>query len=79
MHRHDGSGSWGDRGLDGSGSMVMVSRWQSTKMGVAPVWMMAFAVAQKVIGVVMTSSPGPTPDATIARCRAAVHEEVASA
>ena len=33
----------------------------STNTGVAPVWMMVLAVAQKVSGVVITSSPGPTP------------------
>lgn len=36
-------------------------------------------VAQKVIGVVMTSSPGCTPDASKERCSAAVHEFSATA
>ncbi len=40
----------------------------STKTGVAPVWTITFAVAGQVIGVVITSSPGPTPSATSARC-----------
>src|SRR5918999_1585066 len=40
---------------------------------------MTFAVAGHVIGVVITSSPGPTPSATSARCMAAVPEETASA
>src|SRR5690606_20220967 len=42
--------------------------------GVAPAWMMAFAVAQNVSGVVMTSSPAPMPAASSDRCSAAVHE-----
>ena len=45
----------------------------------APVWTTAFAVAQNVIGVVMTSSPGPTPDTSMARCKAAVQELTATA
>jgi hypothetical protein len=31
----------------------------SAKTGVAPVWMIALAVAQNVNGVVITSEPGP--------------------
>ena len=50
----------------------------STKTGVAPVWTITFAVAGQVIGVVITSSPGPTPSATSARCIAAVPEATAS-
>src|SRR5574341_879077 len=57
-----------------AGSMLNVSRSTSTKTGRAPVWMTAFAVAQKVIGVVMTSWPGPTPETTMERWSAAVHE-----
>ena len=51
----------------------------STKTGVAPVWTTTFAVAGQVIGVVITSSPGPIPSATRVRCIAAVPEETASA
>ena len=51
----------------------------SANTGVAPVWTITFAVAGHVIGVVITSSPGPTPSATSARCIAAVPEETASA
>ena len=40
---------------------------------------MTFAVAGHVIGVVITSSPGPTPSASSERCIAAVPEETASA
>jgi hypothetical protein len=36
---------------------------------------MQFAVAGHVIGVVTTSSPGPTPCASSATCSAAVHDE----
>ena len=50
----------------------------STKTGVAPVWTITFAVAGQVIGVVITSSPGPIPSATSARCIAAVPEATAS-
>ena len=51
----------------------------SAKTGVAPVWTITFAVAGQVIGVVITSSPGPTPSATSARCIAAVPDATASA
>src|ERR687898_1479228 len=51
----------------------------STKTGVAPAWTTTFAVAGQVIGVVITSSPGPIPSATRVRCIAAVPEETASA
>ena len=44
----------------------------SAKTGVAPAWTITFAVAGHVIGVVITSSPGPTPSASSARCSAAV-------
>ena len=40
---------------------------------------MTFAVAGHVIGVVITSSPGPTPSARSDRCIAAVPEETATA
>src|SRR5436309_3273700 len=49
----------------------------SAKTGVAPVCTITFAVAGHVIGVVITSSPGPTPRATRARCIAAVPDETA--
>ena len=47
--------------------------------GVAPQCSMTFAVATKVSGVVITSSPGPTPRALSARCNAAVPEFVPTA
>ena len=47
-----------------AGSMFSVSGSMSASTGVAPAWMMALTVAQKVSGVVMTSSPGPTPEAS---------------
>ena len=43
------------------GSMLRVSGCTSQKTGVAPQWTMTLAVEAKVIGVVMTSSPRPTP------------------
>ena len=42
-----------------AGSMFRSSAFTSTKTGVAPQWTTTFAVAGQVIGVVMTSSPGP--------------------
>ena len=42
-----------------SGSMLRSPARTSTKTGVAPVWTITFAVAGQVIGVVITSSPGP--------------------
>ena len=62
-----------------SGSMFRSESRTSAKTGVAPVWTITFAVAGHVIGVVITSSPGPTPSATSARCIAAVPDETASA
>ncbi len=35
----------------------------STNTGTAPCWIAALAVAMKVYGVVITSSPGPMPNA----------------
>ena len=62
-----------------SGSMFRSVSRTSAKTGVAPVWTITFAVAGQVIGVVITSSPGPIPSATSARCMAAVPDETASA
>src|SRR5262249_38517728 len=47
--------------------------------GVAPQCSITLAVATKVSGVVITSSPGPTPRPASARWSAAVHEFVATA
>ena len=41
------------------GSMFRSSAFTSTKTGVAPQWTTTFAVAGHVMGVVITSSPGP--------------------
>src|SRR5439155_2902515 len=49
----------------------------SANTGVAPAWRITFAVAGHVIGVVITSSPGPTPSASSERWRAAVPEATA--
>src|SRR4051812_23402595 len=57
--------------------MFRSSSRTSAKTGVAPAWTMTFAVAGHVIGVVITSSPGPTPSASSARCIAAVPEATA--
>lgn len=61
-----------------AGSMFRSSRI-STKTGVAPTRATTFAVAAKVIEVVITSSPGPTPAARRARWRPAVAELRATA
>ena len=53
----------GDRGLrPRAGSRLQVAGSMSAKTGVAPACTITLAVAQNVSGVVMTSSPGPTPD-----------------
>ena len=63
-----------------SGSMFMVAGSTSASTGVAPAWMMALTVAQKVSAVVMTSSPGPhAARRASTRWRAAVHELTATA
>ncbi len=51
----------------------------STSTGRAPTCPITFTDAAKVMGVVMTSSPGPTREVTSAVCKAAVHELTASA
>src|SRR5438094_1720209 len=58
--------------------MLRPSSRTSTKTGAAPACTMTFAVAGQVIGLVTTSSPGPTPSATSARCSAAVPDARAS-
>ena len=45
----------------------------------APAWTITFAVAANVVGVVITSSPGPTPVVISARCSPAVAESSAIA
>src|SRR5216683_2434788 len=50
----------------------------SAKTGTAPVWAIALAVAMKVSGLVMTSSPGPIPWASRARYRATDPLQVAT-
>ena len=62
-----------------SGSMFSVSASTSANTGVAPACSTAFVVAGHVNDVVITSSPSPSPAATIARCSAAVHDDVAIA
>src|SRR5262245_43226748 len=61
-----------------SASMFRSESRTSAKTGVAPAWTMTFAVAGQVMGVVITSSPGPTPTASSARWSAAVPEATAS-
>jgi hypothetical protein len=57
-----------------SGLRVSESGSTSTSTGVAPVYVITATEATKVNGTVMTSSPGPMPAATSARCSAAVPE-----
>jgi len=61
------------------GSMFMVTGSMSANTGVAPEWMIALTVAQKVSGVVITSSPGCRPAAIMLTCSAAVQELTAAA
>ena len=63
--------------LDSAGSILQVGP-MSAKTGVAPRCMITLAVAEKVSGVVMTSSPGPMPSAARARCSPAVAELTAT-
>ena len=72
------------RGVTSSRDVLRVDvqvgrRARRRRPGVAPQWTTTFAVAGHVIGLVITSSPGPTPSATSARCIAAVPEATASA
>src|SRR6266576_1013812 len=62
-----------------AGSMFRVSGSTSTSTGRAPTCSITFTEAVKVSGVVMTSSPAPTPSVASAVCRPAVHELSASA
>ena len=52
--------------------ILYVSGQISAKTGLAPQYKMQFALAAKVSGVVITSSPGPIPAARQAQCNAAV-------
>ena len=61
------------------GSRFIVDRSMSASTGVAPVCRMALSVAQKVNGVVTTSSRGAAPAASSERCSAAVPELTATA
>jgi hypothetical protein len=61
-----------------SGSMLP-SHPISASTGVAPTCKIVCTVAQNVIGVVMTSSPGPMPSAASATCNPAVAELTATA
>ena len=62
-----------------AGLMLKVPGSTSTKTGFAPRYPRTSAVAVKVNGVVITSSPGPMPSAHSARCSAPVQCETASA
>jgi hypothetical protein len=57
-----------------AGAIVKVSGSMSTNTGVAPAYTIAAAVATKVNGTVITSSPAPMPAASSARCSALVPE-----
>src|SRR5690348_622259 len=62
-----------------AGSRLSVSGSTSTSTGRAPTCSITFTEAVKVRGVVITSSPGPTPSVASAVWRPAVHELSASA
>ena len=55
-------------------SIVQLRGSMSTNTGVAPVYRTAATVAMNVKGTVITSSLGPTPAASSARCSALVPE-----
>jgi hypothetical protein len=55
-----------------AGSRAQVPGSRSTNTGVAPVRTTARAVAKAEFGVVITSSPGPTPSACNARVMASI-------
>src|SRR2546426_12399940 len=59
--------------------MFSVSGSTSTSTGRAPTCSITFTDAVNVIGVVMTSSPGPMPSVFSAVCKAAVQELSANA
>ncbi len=61
------------------GSRLKLCTSISIKTGLAPSIITVFAVATKEKGVVITSSPVPTPAAWSAQCRAAVPEFTAIA
>jgi hypothetical protein len=62
-----------------AGSIVYVCGSISTSTARAPVYWTAATVATNVKGTVITSSPGPTPAASSARCRPLVPELTATA
>ena len=55
-----------------SGSRLSVSGSMSTNTGTAPSKSRTLDEATKLKGVVITSSPGPSPSARTARCKALV-------
>src|ERR671925_669041 len=61
-----------------AGSTFRSASRTSAKIGAAPAWTITFAVAGQVIGLVITSSPGPIPSASSERWSAAVPEERAT-
>ena len=60
------------------GSMHISLRDMSTNTGVAPTCLMTSTVLTHVYGTVITSSPGPIPNASSESCRAFVHELTAT-
>ena len=62
-----------------SGSTFRLHRSMSTNTGRAPAWTIALAGATKLNGEVITSSPGPTPAPSSARCRPAVPDDTPTA
>ena len=69
-----------DRGLDRVGVDVRASRDRRRRRPASrAAYRMQFADATKLVGEVITSSPGPTPASSAARCRPAVPLETAVA
>ena len=62
-----------------AGDRLRVKGSISAKTGLPPQYAAQFALARKVMGEVITSSPGPTPKAAMSRCSAAVPLQQATA
>ena len=59
--------------------MFSVAASMSASTGTAPQWTIVLSVATNVIGVVTTSSPGPTPSASRATWSPAVADDTGTA
>ena len=74
VHRYDADGALGRRALPAWTSRLNVARSTSQKTGLRARYSTAFAVDIQVKAGTMTSSPGPSPSAATAMCKAVVQE-----